>query len=226
MLRHTTLLLLSSTLLLSGCAANRAQPDPAYAPAMPIARPNAEVANGTIFGNGRSMLLFEDNKARAVGDILTVVLAEETNANKSANTDTNKSYAFDSSATIMGNATPTIAGYNPFTNAIESASQFSGGGNSSQSNSLSGNISVTVWDVLPNGNLAIRGEKLVTLNQGDEYIRIAGIVRPEDIDTKTNSIPSNKVANARISYSGEGDVASANVMGWLARFFMRASWMF
>jgi flagellar L-ring protein precursor FlgH len=96
--------------------------------------------------------------------------------------------------------------------------KFDGNGNSSQNNELTGQLSVTVAQVLPNRNLSIRGEKWITLNQGSEYVRITGIVRPIDVGPD-NTVPSTKVANARISYSGTGALADANAMGWLARFF-------
>jgi flagellar L-ring protein FlgH len=84
---------------------------------------------------------------------------------------------------------------------------------------------VTVADVLPNGNLVVRGEKWLTLNQGDEYIQISGIVRPIDIRTD-NTVLSGLVADARITYSGKGMVADSNKMGWLSRFFASAIWPF
>ena len=102
---------------------------------------------------------------------------------------------------------------------------FSGDGASSLSNSLSGSITVFVAEVMPNGNLVIRGEKKLTLNQGDEYIRVTGIVRPMDV-TPDNTIASTKVANAEIFYSGDGSINDANRMGWLARFFNGSMWPF
>src|SRR3546814_1679253 len=97
-------------------------------------------------------------------------------------------------------------------------STFGGKGQATQSNTLSGEISVTIAEVYPNGTMLVRGEKLVTLNRGDEYIRIAGIVRPEDI-TADNRILSTRVADARITYSGTGEIARASRQGWLQRFF-------
>ena len=99
---------------------------------------------------------------------------------------------------------------------MASTKEFTGKGAADQSNSLSGNISVTVVDVLPNGNLNVRGEKRVTLNQGDEFIRLSGIVRPVDINS-SNIITSDKVADVTIMYVGEGAMADASKMGWLAR---------
>jgi len=106
--------------------------------------------------------------------------------------------------------------------SLQSSKEFKGTGAADQSNSLSGNISVTVVDVLPNGNLNVRGEKRVTLNQGDEFIRLSGIVRPVDI-TSSNIITSDKVADVTIMYVGEGAMADASKMGWLARI-LNSAW--
>ncbi len=106
---------------------------------------------------------------------------------------------------------------------ISSSRDFSGDATANQSNSLNGAISVTVVDVLPNSNLVIRGEKWLTLNQGDEYIRLTGIIRPADISPE-NEIVSTKVANARIQYSGTGSFARAQEKGWLTKFFDSAWW--
>ena len=103
-------------------------------------------------------------------------------------------------------------------NTIDAERTFAGSGDSAQSNSLSGEIAVTVSDILPNGNLLIRGEKIIGLNQGSEFIRLSGIVRPQDISTE-NVILSRKIANARIYYGGGGVVAESNTKGWLTRFF-------
>jgi len=93
------------------------------------------------------------------------------------------------------------------------------------SNSLSGNITVTVHDIMPNGTLVVRGEKWLTLNQGEEYIRVSGMVRPQDIG-QDNSVPSTKLADARIEYAGTGSVSDTNVTGWMTRFFISPLWPF
>jgi len=101
----------------------------------------------------------------------------------------------------------------------------SGSGQAGQSNSLSGSITVTVSEVLPNGILAVRGEKWMTLNTGDELVRIAGLVRADDITTD-NTVPSTRIADARITYSGTGAFADASQPGWLDRFFISPLWPF
>ena len=110
---------------------------------------------------------------------------------------------------------------NTLETSLSSASEFDGEGDNTQKNSLTGSLTVTVADVLPNGNLVVRGEKRVSLNQGNEYVKVSGIVRPVDIDPD-NSIASTKIADATIIYNGDGQTASANKAGWLTRFFSSA----
>ena len=122
-------------------------------------------------------------------------------------------------------ANPTVLGYPVtrdgvpiFSGNLSGDQAFSGEGWSTQSNRLDGSVTVTVVEQLPNGNLFVQGEKWLTLNQGKEFVRVSGIVRPVDI-LADNSVSSEKVANARIEYAGKGALADANRMGWLARFF-------
>ncbi|MEL7024010.1 MAG: flagellar basal body L-ring protein FlgH [Pseudomonadota bacterium] len=188
-----------------------------YAPPPPVIIAAPPPTQGAIFQEGVDVRLFEDLRAHRVGDIITIRLQESTTASKSSSTATSKG----SSADI---ATPNILGQDVTRdgNAILAAtlssdSEFAGEGSSAQSNSLAGDITVTVVQRLPNGNLMIRGEKWVTLNQGDEFIRLSGIIRPADIEPD-NSVASSRVADARITYSSRGVLAAANKMGWLQRF--------
>ena len=216
--------------LLSGCT-TAPKHDPAFAPSMPIASYQADEtpATGGIYQAGTELILYEDMKARRIGDTITVRLSEKTNASKTANTAANRTQS-----TTVEN--PTLYGSSPQFNALgvvplasnlgntfdanlESSSTFSGTGNSTQSNSLTGDITVTVADVLPNGNLVVRGEKRFNFNQVNEYIKIAGIVRPYDIGPN-NTVMSTKLADATIMYNGDGVIADSNSMGWLARFFI------
>ena len=213
-----TLLLIS---LAGGCSQTRivVQPDPQYAPVDLNAIEFKPLDNGSIFQSGRSVRLFEDNKAYRIGDVLSVVLSESTNAFKSAETNTDKDDSVDLSASaIFGSGGPTVNGNSVLNSNLDGEREFSGSGDSAQSNSLSGEIAVTVVDVLPSGNLVVRGEKIIGLNQGSEFIRLSGIVRPEDIDTD-NTIFSRKIANSRIFYGGGGVIAESNTKGWLSRFF-------
>ncbi len=207
--------------LAAGCSQTRilVQPDPQYAPVDLTAVEFQPEPNGSIFQAGRAVRLFEDNKAYRIGDVLSVTLSESTNASKSAETSTSKEDAVDlSAASIFGSTGPTNNGNLVLNSNIDGQRSFSGSGDSSQSNSLKGEIAVTVADVLPNGNLFVRGEKIIGLNQGSEFIRLSGIVRPQDVSTD-NVVESRKVANARIFYGGGGVVAEANTRGWLSRFF-------
>lgn len=238
MIRST--LVCVSLLLLAGCAGVQHKPDPDFAATYPEAAPAAPAsASGGIFQAsyqpGAALYLFEDVKPRRAGDVLTVVLVEETSASKAAKTATNKKNSTDiANPTLLGSpmqfSTP---GFLPLEShsgnglgtSLEAQRDFAGSGNSSQSNSLTGRVTVTVAQVLGNGNLVVRGEKWLKLNQGEEYVQISGIVRPADI-RPDNTVLSTQVADARIAYTGKGAINDANVMGWLARFFSSAIFPF
>ncbi len=202
-----------------------------YAPTMPQPERLPHATQGAIFQSGQEISLFEDAKARRVGDILTIVLVEATTASKTADTNTSKKQD-----TALAN--PTILGAPLSMNMPGGSSRdfnlgttlsgdrsFAGSGDSSQSNKLQGNITVTVARVLSNGNLVVRGQKRMTINQGDEYIRFYGIVRPSDI-ASDNTVLSTSVADAKISYTGKGMLDESNSDGWLASFFNSKWWPF
>jgi flagellar L-ring protein precursor FlgH len=189
-----------------------------YAPTMPEPVAIDAALPGTIFRNDAPMGLFMDLRARAVGDILTIELTEQTNASKESSTSSSRGTNIDTGIPIFAGRPITSGGTNILNTEIGSAASFDGQADASQSNSLSGSITVTVADRLPNGNLLVRGEKWITLNHGEEFIRVQGIVRPVDIGPR-NSIPSTKVADAKITYSGKGTLANSNRPGLLARFF-------
>ena len=204
-----------------GCAQTRiiVQPDPQYAPVDLNAMEFKPEPNGSIFQTGRSVRLFEDNKAFRIGDVLSVTLLEATNASKSAETNTEKEDEADIGASLLfGSDGPTVNGNLVLNSEFDAEREFSGKGDSAQSNSLEGEIAVTVVDVLPSGNLVVRGEKIIGLNQGSEFIRISGLVRPQDVSTD-NIVVSTKLANSRIFYGGGGSIAESNTKGWLSRFF-------
>lgn len=211
---------LAAVMALTGCAHNThihpGQGD--WKPVQPVAPAYASATPGAIFQAGRGMSLFVDHRAMQVGDIVTVNLEERTDASKQSTTTTNKENDLSvPGATLLGG--PVTAGGKAFLeNAFGSEQSFKGAGSSSQSNRLSGSITVTVAEVLPNGTLRVQGEKWVTLNQGEEFIRLTGLIRPVDI-APDNSVPSWKVADARIAYSGKGALNDANAMGWLGRLF-------
>jgi flagellar L-ring protein precursor FlgH len=198
------------------------QRDPAFAPVAPADLRPPPQSSGSIYQSGYDTRLFEDQTAKRVGDILTITLLEKTQAKKDDDLSTQKDTTMSVTApTLFGMAAKVLTG-NDVTTTLESKKAFTGKGAADQSNSLSGNISVTVVELLPNGNLSVRGEKRVTLNQGDEFIRLSGIVRPVDINS-TNIITSDKVADVTIMYVGEGSMADASKMGWLARI-VQSSW--
>ena len=202
---------------LSGCE-SLAKRDPVFTPVQPVDLRLPPQNNGAIYQAGYDMRLFEDHTAKRIGDILTVKLDENTQAKKKADLDTDKENTISATAPILSGIDPSFIFGKDLSATIASEYKFEGEGEANQSNSLTGDITVTVVDVYPNGNLKIRGEKRVTLNDGNEYIRLSGIVRPVDIDA-SNVILSTKVADATIMYTGDGAVADSSKMGWFARFF-------
>jgi len=222
--------LLTATLLLQACAVVPPQ-HVNYAATRPRPEALPPPTAGAIYQAGQEISLFQDPKARRVGDVITVVLAEQTSASKKAATDTSKKQATSvTTPTLLGS--PLSFGLPGLSKRsfslgtqLSDDSSFAGAGDSSQSNQLTGDVTVTVAEVLPNGNLVVRGEKRVTINKGDEYIRLSGIVRPIDIGPD-NTVLSNLVADAKIGYTGSGDVDNATSMGWLASFFNSKWWPF
>ena len=206
---------------LGGCVMAPREPD--YAATWPEPPPPATQGNGAIYQAGHDIALFENSVARRVGDTLTIRLNESTNASKSSSTTTSKSTSAEIAGPTVAGRPVTVKGVEVLTGGMESDTSFDGQGGSSQSNRLTGDISVTVAQRLPNGNLLVRGQKWIAINQGKEYVRIQGIVRPIDIDPD-NSISSLKVADAMISYGAKGALADANAPGLLARFF-NAKWL-
>lgn len=213
-MRRVTLVV--AALVLSACAIAPQEPD--YSATWPEPPPPATAGNGAIYQAGHDIALFENAVARRVGDTLTIRLNERTNASKSSSTTTSKSTSANLGGVTIGGRTPTYHGRDVLTATIDGESEFEGQGGSTQSNRLEGSITVTVAQRLPNGNLLVRGEKWIQINQGKEFVRIQGIVRPIDIDPD-NSISSLKVADARIAYGGKGALADANRPGLLSRFF-------
>lgn len=217
-------LALSVLLLVTACGSMDALRDASYAPAEPMPLPPRDEANGSIYHASTTRFLFEDMKARRVGDTITVLLEESTDASKSAKTSAKKETEYDTGTpTIFGKGI-TKDGRNVLVMDVDSDYDFSGEGDTSQSNSLSGSITVTVTEVLVNGNLKVRGEKLLTLNQGSEVVRVNGIIRPIDISPQ-NTIASTQIAGAEITYSGNGFIANSSKPGWFTRFF-KSVWPF
>ena len=218
-------ILLLLILLNSACTTIRPSEKAEFAPVVrPLVSAQPVYKSGSLYQTS-NMLLFEDPRPHKIGDLLTIILQESTNATKTASTATTKSDANTlTSPTLFGNLV-TSGGTEILNTNTSQDRSFSGEGDSNQSNSLTGNITVTVVDVLSNNNLVIEGEKWLTLNQGDEYVRIKGVIRPQDVRAD-NTILSNRLADAQIAYSGEGFVHESNEQGWLSQFFNSKWWPF
>ncbi len=207
---------------MSGCSLNSpVKPDPEFVAIRPIVSVPPPSDNGGIYQSGYSISLFSDVSAKRVGDVITVILQEDTNASKRSSTNLSKETSINAGMpTILGRA----LGAGVLT-GLESANEFQGEGGSSQSNSLTGRITVTVSEVLPNDYLVVQGEKRLTLNQSSEHVQFSGIIRPADIKAD-NTVLSGNVANAQIIYGATGALADANTPGLLSRFFNSQWWPF
>ncbi len=215
-------------LLLVGCASTTIHEpvsDPRFSAVRPVISSPIPINDGAIYKAGFERSLYEDTTAHRVGDMLTIILQEKTNASKKASTSTKKDAEIDLSAPTVFGAPVMYNGNAVLSASVAAKRGFDGEGDSRQSNSLTGNITVTVAEVYPNGNLRVRGEKLLTLNQGSEHVRISGIVRKVDI-RPDNSIYSSQVADAHIMYGGQGVLAEANAKGWGQRIFDGPWWPF
>ena len=204
-----------TALLISGCSP---QIEDAvsrnYRPIYPMSSDVSDkLPDGSIYSTQAAGLFATDRRASKIGDILTVSFAESFQATKSQNAATSKSSANQIS---LPGIIPGSDLEERISNALTSSSDrsFTGSGSTAQSNSLTGQISVQVVRVLPGGNLEILGQKRLVLNKGDEYIRVSGVVRPEDISAD-NVILSDRIASANIQYIGAGDIADPANQGWL-----------
>ena len=206
-------------LSLSACATyveNRTSENfvPRYDEIMPVQA--APRANGSIYkASAKTGLFTTDQRARSVGDILTVVFSEGYAAQKAQSTSANKNNA------LAVTAMPFDQGSLAAKLGAGATSAFSGDGAATQSNSFTGLLSVSVIRVFDNGNMEVAGQKRLTLNNGNEYVRARGIVRPEDISAG-NIVSSAKLADAEITYTGAGDVADTGRMGWASKLIMMA----
>jgi len=215
------------TQALAGCSTYVSQLEgQAFEPVDPAVNLASEQpSNGAIFRSGQSGLFATDQRARRVGDILTVTFNEIFAATKAQTAASSKADAF---AVTLPTGLPNIltggfdkdAGGNGAGLTAGTNRTFSGAGNAAQSNSFTGSLAVTVTRVFPNGDMEVAGQKEITLNNGNEYVRVKGIVRPEDISA-TNIVSSTRLADAQIRYTGSGHLADASKPGWLSQF-MRA----
>jgi flagellar L-ring protein precursor FlgH len=192
--------------------------------ARPVPSPAPAEANGSIYrgtqqagGGYRYMPLFEDRRPRNVGDTLVIVINEKTNASKKSSSGASRTGAVSASVPVVqGLPGKSFQGASL---SAESSNVFNGKGESQSNNDFTGTITVTVIEVLPNGNLLVSGEKQIGINQGSEFIRFSGVVNPATI-VNGNTVSSVQVADARLEYRSNGYIDEAQVMGWLARFFL------
>lgn len=205
---------IAATALSASPALAKKKPAESYAATLPMPAPAPRPADGSIFNVSSGYApLHGGTRARAVGDALTILLVESTTAAKTVGSQSSKNGGVS--------LTPPSAG--PLSidpNALKASnnSSFKGSGNASQTSSLSASLSVTIAEVRSNGTALVRGEKRMLVSQGDEWIQVSGIVRLIDID-ESNTIPSSRVADARIEYTGKGALQRASKQGWLGRFF-------
>ncbi|RDB42333.1 flagellar basal body L-ring protein FlgH [Halomonas sp. DQ26W] len=213
-------LLALAALVLGGCAQVPRASVVGEQEQIAIMEPPPRLANGSIYQAHRgSQPLFEDRRPRMVGDILTIVLDEEVSASKNSQSNMNRNGSANLNLAELPDALERLAEYGF---DLSGSSTFNGGGGSQANNSFTGTITVSVLEVMHNGNLRVRGEKQIAINQGVEFIRFAGVVNPRTI-TGQNTVPSTAVADARIEYVGNGYINEAQYMGWMQRFFLNIS---
>ncbi len=191
--------------------------DAAFRPTVPVVSP-VTPTNGAIFQGGAYAPLVSGARASQPGDILTIVLVEHTSAAKSNSANTGR----DGSIGLTPPTTGPLSLFKPTDINAAGTQAFKGKGDATQSNALSGEVSVTVAAVYPNGTMLVSGEKQLTLNRGDERVQFSGLVRASDI-SPDNRVLSTRVADARIRYVGRGEIARASKQGWLQRFFSKVS---
>jgi flagellar L-ring protein FlgH len=209
---------LFATLSLVGCGVMAPRVDVADTkPPLPAAMPQATAGNGSIFQAANYRPLFEDHRARLVGDSLTVAIIEKVSATAKSTSSVDKSGAITGSVTAF-------PGVNP--NALRragaegsSSNTFNGKGATENSNEFSGTITVVVRGVLPNGHLLIAGEKQIGVNENVDVLRFSGQVDPRAIQPG-NTVPSAAIANVRLEQRGRGQQSEAQAMGWLSRVFL------
>ncbi|HMT79381.1 MAG TPA: flagellar basal body L-ring protein FlgH [Azonexus sp.] len=204
-------------LLTAGCST--VPPTNVHQPmtARPSPRFDMPSGNGAIYQAANSRPLFEDRRARYVGDTITVKITESTTASTKSNNKLDKSNV--ATASVSGLTGLPGKGLLGLDLNAKSANAFSGKGEAANNNIFTGNMTVTVIDVMPNGNLLISGEKQLAIGSEQEFVRISGVVNPSFVDA-FNVVESSKIADARIEYKSSGQVSDGQVMGWLARFFL------
>ncbi|ASR89008.1 flagellar basal body L-ring protein FlgH [Alcaligenes aquatilis] len=218
-------LALGALVVLSGCALVPPE-DVVTGPltaAPPPAVPAAVVANGSIYQPSAygNYPLFEDRRPRNVGDIVTIMIQERTNAAKNVSTNTDRTGSGGLDFTGVPAFLPNEIGSKQ-NFEVSGSNKAQGKGSSRADNTFTGTLTTTVVGVLPNGNLQVAGEKQIAINRGSEYIRFSGVVDPRSI-TGSSTVPSTQVADARIEFRSKGVMDEVQTMGWLQRFFLNIS---
>jgi flagellar L-ring protein precursor FlgH len=210
------LLIVSALALLQGCATEPVdmvlRPSPEFQPVYPLASDRPKIATGGIYSNRQSDAWFGRGRNYQVGDIITVLLNESTQAARTQNTDVSR----EAKNSLPSGASAQVGKMSPFLDGVnlnDNRASSTGKGKADQQASLSGSVAVTVVEILANGNLVIRGEKKLGLAEGTEVIQVSGVIRPEDIGPNS-TVQSRRLANAQIAYRGSGDLANATRAGW------------
>ena len=203
-----------AVLMLAACAKPMTMAhSPEFAPVQPLPRDTNNLATGAIFASDNTDLWQAKRRSYRVGDIITVLLSESTQAARTLSNETSRESSTDAVpaglSTAIGNATPILNGFN----AGGAVTTNRGTGVADQRASLTGSIAVTVTEVQANGNLVIRGEKQLSLSEGGEVSQVAGIIRPDDVSA-INTVQSRRLANGQITYKGVGDLANSTRAGW------------
>ena len=212
--------LLAIVYLLQGCATEPVdmvlRPSPEFQPVYPLAADRQKIATGGIYSNRQSDAWFGRGRNYQVGDIITVLLNESTQAARTQNTDVSR----EAKNSLPSGASTQVGKFSPFLDGVnlnDNKTSSTGKGKADQQASLSGSVAVTVVEILANGNLVIRGEKKLGLSEGTEVIQVSGVIRPEDIGPNS-TVQSRRLANAQIAYRGSGDLANATKAGWGTSF--------
>ena len=210
-------LLLLSLAILAGC--QTVPPTNVHQPmsARPAPRPESVSKNGSIFQAAASRPLFEDRRARYVGDTITIKITENTSATTKSNSKMERASSISASVDPMNNLPGKT--FQGLALGAQSDNNFSGKGEAANNNVFTGTMTATVIEVLPNGNLLVSGEKQLAIGQQSEYVRVSGVVNPSFVGI-ANEVESSRIADARIEYKSAGYISEGQVMGWLARFFL------
>ena len=202
--------------LLQGCATEPVdmvlKPSPDFQPVYPLAKDAVRVTTGGIYSNRQSDAWFGRGRNYQVGDIITVLLDEKTQANRDQNSDVSR----EAKNSLPKGLSATLGSVHPFLDGVDltnNKTSSTGKGTADQKTSLTGSVAVTVVEILANGNLMVRGEKKLGLAEGTEVIQVSGVIRPEDVGPNS-TVQSRRLANAQIAYRGSGDLANATKAGW------------